>query len=204
MASLQPDIGTGMVMDRLQTHSPVDSFKHCARCGSSDIHILDSRAIHCTQCHFELYVNSAAAAAVFILFGQRLLLTVRGREPDKGKFDLPGGFVEFDESAESCVRREVQEELNLRLGKLSYLTSAPNNYFYGEVMYKTTDLFFTASIDDIGSILPRDDVCGYRLVDPMSFDAQQLAFPSTQLAFRQFRAALAGTEPPGDPAATQA
>jgi NAD+ diphosphatase len=183
-----------MVIGHRQTQTPVDAFNFCARCGSSAISSLDSRAIRCAQCHFELYVNSAAAAAVFIRFGQLLLLTVRGREPDRGKFDLPGGFIEFDESAETCARREVMEELNLSLGELTYLTSAPNDYFYGEVHYKTTDLFFVSAISEISAIVPRDDVSGFQLVDPTGFDAGQLAFPSTRFAFQRFKASLEGAE----------
>lgn len=39
-----------------------------------------------------------------------LLLVRRGRDPFKGQYALPGGIVEYGETTEDCVVREVKEE----------------------------------------------------------------------------------------------
>lgn len=54
-------------------------------------------------------------AVVFNLSGGRtqVLLINRGREPYKGKWAVPGGFVEMDEELEDAVARELQEETGL-------------------------------------------------------------------------------------------
>ncbi len=40
----------------------------------------------------------------------KILLIRRGKEPFKGSYALPGGFLEYGEKAEHCATREVREE----------------------------------------------------------------------------------------------
>src|SRR5215510_10826805 len=47
-----------------------------------------------------------------------LLLIERKNEPYKGKYALPGGFVEYGETLETAVRRELREETSLKVGRL--------------------------------------------------------------------------------------
>jgi 8-oxo-dGTP diphosphatase len=44
----------------------------------------------------------------------RVVLIRRGREPFKGMYALPGGIVEYGESVEACVVREMEEETGLK------------------------------------------------------------------------------------------
>ena len=44
----------------------------------------------------------------------KVLLIQRGIEPFKGKWALPGGFMEMDETAEECAKRELEEETGLK------------------------------------------------------------------------------------------
>ncbi len=54
-------------------------------------------------------------AAVFTFSGDkaRVLLINRGNEPFKGKWALPGGFIDMDEELEDAVVRELEEETGL-------------------------------------------------------------------------------------------
>lgn len=45
--------------------------------------------------------------------GLSVLLIERGIEPYKGCWAFPGGFMQMDEDAESCARRELEEETGL-------------------------------------------------------------------------------------------
>jgi len=57
----------------------------------------------------------AADAMVFAISKNKikLLLVNRGGEPFKGKWSLPGGFVNIDEELEDAVVRELTEETGL-------------------------------------------------------------------------------------------
>jgi 8-oxo-dGTP diphosphatase len=57
----------------------------------------------------------AADAMVFAFFKNKikLLLVNRGFEPFKGKWCLPGGFVNIDEELEDAAARELAEETGL-------------------------------------------------------------------------------------------
>jgi 8-oxo-dGTP diphosphatase len=50
-----------------------------------------------------------------------VLLIKRGHEPFKGKWALPGGFMERNESCEQAVKRELQEETGLKKIKLQQI-----------------------------------------------------------------------------------
>ncbi|TAN53526.1 MAG: NUDIX domain-containing protein [Methylococcaceae bacterium] len=170
---------------------PLQAFRYCAQCGNKGLEIRQTRSIYCPACGFCYFINCAAAVSGFVFYGDQLILTVRAEDPQKGYLDLPGGFVEFDESADDALRREVMEELGLAVTDVSYLASAPNSYLYAGVLYKTTDMFYVCRVDDISRIHAQDDVAGYRLADPHAMDPATLAFPSARGVFGQLLRSIA-------------
>ncbi|MCH8193027.1 MAG: NUDIX domain-containing protein [Planctomycetes bacterium] len=104
--------------------------EHCPRCGAAGLSRPNVNKWVCPQCKFQLYLNTAAAVCALIQDDRgRLLVTVRANDPKKGFWDLPGGFVDPDESAEHAVIREVREELGLRVSSTDYLCSRPNSSY---------------------------------------------------------------------------
>ena len=126
-----------------------NDFKFCPLCASQNISNINNRKWECPDCGFVLYNNSATAVGVIIInnLGQ-VLLEVRAKEPKLGMLDLPGGFVEHDESTEQACLRECREELGVGINVLKYLCTFPNTYEYKNIQYKTCDIFFVAKIKD--------------------------------------------------------
>lgn len=53
--------------------------------------------------------------------GTSLLLIQRKSEPFQGRWALPGGFVELDETLEQGARRELEEETGVKIARLEQL-----------------------------------------------------------------------------------
>lgn len=66
-----------------------------------------------------------ADCAVFAYNGSRLnvLLIERGNDPYKGCWAIPGGFMNMDETAEECARRELREETGLSVTNIREIGS---------------------------------------------------------------------------------
>lgn len=125
-------------------------FKYCPNCSSQNVSYVNNFKLHCDDCDFVLYHNIAAAVAVVFTFEDKILFTVRNVNPDKGKLDLPGGFIDPNETAEEAVCREIKEELGLAISadNLKYITTAPNNYLYKNVPYRTMDIFYEYNLEE--------------------------------------------------------
>lgn len=59
------------------------------------------------------YRNSKPAVSAILVRDGHVLLSRRAREPHKGMWDLPGGFLESGEHPEEGLRREIREETGL-------------------------------------------------------------------------------------------
>jgi 8-oxo-dGTP diphosphatase len=73
---------------------------------------------------------SPALSVDAVLFDQqgRLLLIRRKYPPFQGQYALPGGFVDYGETVETAVQRELEEETGVRTGitRLVGVYSAPD------------------------------------------------------------------------------
>ena len=48
----------------------------------------------------------------------RVLLIERGNDPYKGRWAIPGGFLNMDETTEQCAIRELEEETGMKIDKV--------------------------------------------------------------------------------------
>ncbi|MDR1931109.1 MAG: NUDIX domain-containing protein, partial [Treponema sp.] len=93
-------------------------FRYCPSCASEEIRFEKSRVFRCPVCGFTYYHNTAAASGCVIRSNAGLLFLIRGRDPARGKLDLPGGFTDPGEGILEGLRRECIEELGWDPGPL--------------------------------------------------------------------------------------
>ena len=144
---------------------PLDKFKYCPVCGSSRFDIHNEKSKICADCGFTYYANPSSATVALIVNEKNELLTVRrGKEPAKDTRDLPGGFVDMDETGEQGVAREVLEETGLIGNRSECLFSYPNLYKYSGMIIHTLDMFFRCYVDDMSAVHAMDDAAGYEWI----------------------------------------
>ncbi|HPF52760.1 MAG TPA: NUDIX domain-containing protein [Draconibacterium sp.] len=152
---------------------PLNVLKYCPKCGSEKFNTVGERSLKCADCGFHFYINSSAAVAALISDENgKLMLVTRGVEPDYGKLDLPGGFIDPLESAEQAIRRELEEELGLIVTSLEYLTSAPNEYVFSGFTVFTLDMAFKVSVDSDTNLKAMDDILDFKFYseDELDYD----------------------------------
>ena len=100
------------------------SRRFCGKCGKPMSHSDKERMMYCKHCGQIEYPVLCPAVIVAVTDGDRLLLTkYEGR--DYKRYALIAGFAEIGESIEDTVRREVMEEVGLKVKNIRYYKSQP-------------------------------------------------------------------------------
>lgn len=64
----------------------------------------------CTSCGAIHYENPKIIVGCLVSWGDRLLMSRRSQEPERGRWEIPAGFLECDETLEEGAARETLEE----------------------------------------------------------------------------------------------
>lgn len=67
------------------------------------------------------YNHRSISIDALIITDNKILLIKRGSEPYKGLWALPGGHLDWDETLEEAVIREVKEETGLKVTSINFL-----------------------------------------------------------------------------------
>ena len=160
-------------------------FRYCPNCRLL-LNNEPPRIANCQHCGFHLYLAPAITNALILENRQgEILLTKRKLSPKKGYWDLPGGFVNFKETVEESLKREIKEELNLDIKKIIYFGSYWSYYPYKGINYQTLCLVFIASYVG-GKIEIRDDVIDYRFFSKKDIDFKKISFDDVRNALKDY------------------
>ena len=106
------------VLDWYRTH------QYCGKCGKpTAVHEKD-RATVCSDCKAFYYPRLSPSIITLVYRDDEMLLARNHRFPD-GMYSTLAGFVAPGESIEETLRREVFEEVGVRVGALEYMGSQP-------------------------------------------------------------------------------
>jgi ADP-ribose pyrophosphatase YjhB (NUDIX family) len=154
----------------------LQGWRFCPRCGAG-LEIDEGRA-RCPACAFVGYANSDPTVCALCVDDQgRLLLCRRAVEPDRGKWDLPGGFLAEGEHPLDALRRELREETGLDVEPLEFVGAWVDRYGDVDDAPATLNLYWTVRVTG-GEPEPADDVAELRW-----FHADELP-PASEVAFR--------------------
>ena len=127
----------------------------CPYCGQKVVEKSFGERKHgyCQTCDIIHYENPIPAVAALVLNQKgQLLLVKRSVEPAKGKWCLPGGFIEVDESIEEAVLRELEEETGIK-GEIEGLI----DFFSQKGLYYSAILIFGYQVKMMGGKLKAGD-----------------------------------------------
>lgn len=155
----------------------------CIWCGSAadgDI------TLRCTNpaCERTHYLNSKVSASALVVAGDTYLAVRRAAEPEKGKWDLPGGFTNYGEDPADTAARETVEESGFKIAVSHLLGVYMDRYREPDgTHWPTINLIYLAYLlDPAGDPSQVDateisDIAWHELLDPPA----DVAFPTQQL-----------------------
>lgn len=141
------------------------------------------------ECGGDWYANPKPTANILVerTDDRRLLLVRRGRDPFKGCWDIPGGFVEDGEEAQVAALRELREETGLDVTITGWVGVFGDRYG-GDRGEHTCNLFWRGEVAHPDAAQPASDVTELAWFEPEEIPGDDdLAFDCVPRALRAWR-----------------
>ncbi|MFA6292172.1 MAG: NAD(+) diphosphatase [Victivallales bacterium] len=119
-----PESTTQPILKALALLNWRSTSRFCGRCGALTEDKNDEIARICSKCGLVIYPRLSPAILALVTKGDQILLA-RNAAFTSGIFSLIAGFLETGENFETCVRREVLEEMGIEVDDIVYLGSQP-------------------------------------------------------------------------------
>jgi len=164
----------------------VTLLRHCVRCGAE----LAGEPPTCPVCNHVHYLDPKVAACAVFRWEGGLFLMRRGIPPGYGRWTFPGGYVDRGETVEAAAVRETREEAGcgVRLDDLLGIYSYPGQ--------TAILVIFRATVTD-GKPIALSESLEARSFPDDAIPWDELAFPSTHEAIRDYLAVERGEGAPG-------
>jgi NAD+ diphosphatase len=171
---------------RMRFPTPKEAYTHCVRCG--ELVVNKGSAFICANCGYHFFLPPALCNGVIIenKSGQILLIR-RARDPKKGLWDVPGGFVETTETFEHSVVREAREELGVEVQMRDIVGIYNNRYLYMGINEWTIGVIVTAQILS-GELKAGDDASSWEFIDKSEVLRRRIAFSAVRRGLEDFLA----------------
>lgn len=167
-------------------------YKFCPKCGAPLGHRrlkdFEPERLVCTQCLFVMYLNPKVAAGAVVEHKGGIVLLRREIDPRAGFWVHPGGFVDRGETLEEAAKRETREEVGLEVEILDLL---------GAFSFHDSEVVVVAYAARAISGEPKvgDESLEVRTFDPHELPWDELAFPSTRLALKEYLRTMEARRP---------
>jgi 8-oxo-dGTP diphosphatase len=135
----------------------------------------------CPDGHFVHYNNPAPTAMGLIERDGKLLILKRAIDPNRGKWEFPGGFVESGEGPAEALSREVSEETRLTIKIIRILGAYPDEYGAGAKLVSTA---YVCAVSP-GAVKLSSENSEFDWREPKQIG--RLAFPAENLALADYR-----------------
>lgn len=149
--------------------------KFCSSCGSADITQTipegDNRLrFVCPACEEIFYHNPKMVVGCIAEWQDKILMCKRAIEPRYGKWTLPAGFMENEETIHAAAARETQEEATAEVANMSLYT------LYNLPHISQVYVMFRADLVD-GKASPGIESLEVALMTEQEIPWDELAFP---------------------------
>lgn len=101
--------------------------RYCSVCGSENKPSENEFSMECSSCKYTTYPHVCPAIIVGITDGDKILLANNKNFPE-GLHSVIAGFLDVNETLEDCVKREVFEEVGIKVKNIKYFDSQPWPY----------------------------------------------------------------------------
>ena len=158
-------------------------FRFCPVCGgglrSSILKRNEPARLVCSGCGFIYFLDPKLVACSIVEIDKAIVLLNRGIDPGRGKWVVPGGYVDRGEEVTAAALRETKEEcgINVRIKNLLGVYSYPGRL-------EAVVVYITDYVS--GDLVTGDENTDIKLFKREEIPWESLAFRSTKDALKDY------------------